>query len=481
MTHDTQTFTFDAAPTIVIQTCNGDLKVTGQVMEERQVAVVTDDATRTVQGGDQLVIGQCDDARFTVPRDATLVVQRVDGDVRVERVATLQIESVGGGLDAHEVEGACALNRVDGDVRVADIAVLALGDVGGDLRLEGAAEGMGRADKDMELALGHIHGDAQLDGLRGRLRLTRVDGDATLRGAVDGFGPTYIGDDLTSTCATRPATSTNSPPKGTPRSRWRRTPTSRSRRRCTVMSPVWNRNSARLIAPALCGQPGALGRRGSRYRSAVTFAYAQRPRRLIRSHPCPQSRRSVQRHPRRQPARPPHPPMPHRRHPPAPNWERRLRHPKPAAPIRRSPSLKPSRAANSARRKRTTFYHRHLADSDVAGLRLPPQRGPRWQTTPTAVGWSADQSKPCLLFLHEQRKERTHGCGPWTYARTATSHLRPATGGNKYRGSARARGTPAGRPLGAGRALLQSGAPASRCRKRSVALGVQPSASIDPC
>jgi len=197
MTHDTQTFTFDAAPTIVIQTCNGDLTVTGQVMEERQVAVVTDDATRTVQGGDQLVIGQCDDARFTVPRDATLVVQRVDGDVRVERVATLQIESAGGDLDAHEVEGACALNKVDGDVRVADIAVLALGDVGGDLRLEGAAEGMGRADKDMELALGHIHGDAQLDGLRGRLRLTRVDGDATLRGAVDGFGPTYIGDDLT--------------------------------------------------------------------------------------------------------------------------------------------------------------------------------------------------------------------------------------------------------------------------------------------
>jgi len=197
MAHDTQTFTFDSAPTIVIQACNGDLKVTGQAMEERQVTVVTDDAPQAIQGGDQLVIERCDDARFTVPRDTTLVVQRVGGDVRVERVAALQIESVGGDLDAHEVDGACVLNRVGGDVRVANIVALALSDVGGDLRLEGAPDRIRHEDKDMEFALGHIHGDAQLGGLRGRLRLARVDGDAILRGAVDGFGPTSIGGDLT--------------------------------------------------------------------------------------------------------------------------------------------------------------------------------------------------------------------------------------------------------------------------------------------
>jgi len=197
MTHDTQTFTFDAAPTIVIQACNGDLKVTGQTMEQRQVTVVTDDAPQAIQGGDQLVIERCDDARLTVPRDTTLVVQSVGGDARVERVAALQIESVGGDLDAREIEGACAFNRIGGDIRVTDIVALTLDDVGGDLRLEGAPEGIGREDQDMEFALGHIHGDAQLDGLRGRLRLEHVDGDATLRGAVDGFGPTSIGGDLT--------------------------------------------------------------------------------------------------------------------------------------------------------------------------------------------------------------------------------------------------------------------------------------------
>ena len=199
MTHDTQTFTFDAAPTIVIQACNGDLKAAGQAMEERTVTVVTDDAMRTIQGGDQLVIERCDDARFTVPRDTALVVQSVGGDARVERVASLQIESVGGDLDAHEVDGACNLSRVGGDVRVANIGALALSDVGGDLRLKGAPEGIGigREDKGMEFALGHIHGDAQLEGLRGRLQLEHVDGDATLRGAVDGFGPTSIGGDLT--------------------------------------------------------------------------------------------------------------------------------------------------------------------------------------------------------------------------------------------------------------------------------------------
>lgn len=197
MAHNTQTFTFDAAPTIVIQSCNGDLKVTGQAMEERTVTVVIDDAPQAIQGGDQLVIEQCDDARLTVPRDTTLVVQNVGGDARVERVAALQTESVGGDLDAHEVDSACNLSRVGGDVRVSTIGALTLSDVGGDLRLKGTPDGIGHADKEMEFALGHIHGDAHLDGLRGRLRLEHVDGDATLRGAVDGFGPASIGGDLT--------------------------------------------------------------------------------------------------------------------------------------------------------------------------------------------------------------------------------------------------------------------------------------------
>ena len=165
-----ETYTLGSTPTIVINTCSGDLEITGQTLEMETATIIGDASRHTVQIGSQLMIERCDDLRLTAPRGATIVVQRVDGDARIEYLAGAQIGEIGGDLNARFIEQDCSAGRVGGDVRAIDIANLALGPVGGDVRLE---------------------------GLTGALRLARVDGDATVCGAVDGFGPAQVGGDLT--------------------------------------------------------------------------------------------------------------------------------------------------------------------------------------------------------------------------------------------------------------------------------------------
>lgn len=165
-----ETYTLGGAPAIVINNCSGDLNIIGQSTEAEEVTVVRGALRNAVQLGEQLVVEWCDDLRLTVPHGATVVVQRVDGDARIERLATVQVGEVGGDLDIGFIRGGCTIGHVGGDARGVTVANLALGPVGGDVRLE---------------------------ELTGALRLARVDGDAIVRGAVDGFGPTGVGGDLT--------------------------------------------------------------------------------------------------------------------------------------------------------------------------------------------------------------------------------------------------------------------------------------------
>ncbi len=165
-----ETYTLGGTPTIVINACDGDLEIVGQPDDTGTATVAAGALRGTAQRGDQLVVERCDDLRLTVPRGATIVVQRIAGDARIERLAAARIGEIGGDLDARLIEGACTVGRVGGDAQVIGVANLALGPVGG---------------------------DARLDDLTGALRLARVDGDATVRGAIDGFGPTGVGGDLT--------------------------------------------------------------------------------------------------------------------------------------------------------------------------------------------------------------------------------------------------------------------------------------------
>jgi hypothetical protein len=163
-------YTLGNAPRVAIKRCGGTMTIEGRV-GETAVTVATDTMPHSVQGHEQLVIEECDgDVRLSVPAEATLSVDHVDGDAHVEGLSALEVGGVGGDLDLRTIERSCSVRGVDGDLQATDVAELALGTVGGDLHL---------------------------DRVTGRLALDRVGGDATLRGVLEDFGPAHIGGDLT--------------------------------------------------------------------------------------------------------------------------------------------------------------------------------------------------------------------------------------------------------------------------------------------
>jgi hypothetical protein len=162
-------YTLGKAPTVSIKRCEGDLTIEGRTGET--VTVATDSMPDSVQRHAQLVIEECDDdLRLSVPPEARVSVDYVDGDVHVEGLVALEVGGVDGDLALRAIRGRCSVRTVDGDVQAPDVT---------------------------ELALGTVSGDLHLDRVTGRLALERVDGDATLRGAFGGFGPAHIGGDLT--------------------------------------------------------------------------------------------------------------------------------------------------------------------------------------------------------------------------------------------------------------------------------------------
>jgi hypothetical protein len=162
-------YTLGDAPTVSIKRCGGDLTIEGRADEA--VTLATDTMPHSVQGHERLAIEECDDdLRLSVPREAMVSVDHVDGDAHVNGLSTLEMGGVDGDLELRAIGRSCAVHSVDGDMRATDVAELALGTVGGDLHLE---------------------------RVTGRLALESVGGDATLRGALGGLGPAHVGGDLT--------------------------------------------------------------------------------------------------------------------------------------------------------------------------------------------------------------------------------------------------------------------------------------------
>src|SRR5438045_348731 len=128
-------YTLGDAPTVSIKRCGGDLTIEGHAGEA--VTLATDTLPHSVQSHEQLVIEDFgDDLRLSVPREATVSVDHVDGDAHVDGLSTLEMGGVGGDLELRAIGRSCAVRSVDGDMRATDVTELALGTVGGNLHLE---------------------------------------------------------------------------------------------------------------------------------------------------------------------------------------------------------------------------------------------------------------------------------------------------------------------------------------------------------
>src|SRR3954451_15702891 len=90
------------APTVSIKRCGGDLTIEGRADET--VRLATDTLPHSIQSHEQLMIEDCgDDLRLSVPLEAAVSVDRVDGDARVEGLSALEMGGVGGDLELRAI------------------------------------------------------------------------------------------------------------------------------------------------------------------------------------------------------------------------------------------------------------------------------------------------------------------------------------------------------------------------------------------
>lgn len=165
------TFDVESPARVVLDRCHGDLEVEGG---DRPQIEVTGDRTLAgrvaVSGAELTISGYHGDLRLRVRGDATIVGQRISGDVQISDVARVELQSVGGDLVVSGAEALLA-DEIGGDLSVElKGGELRLGRVGGDLSVEGAGP----------VHIGSVGGDASLAGVGVLHELDRVGGDLAL-------------------------------------------------------------------------------------------------------------------------------------------------------------------------------------------------------------------------------------------------------------------------------------------------------------
>ncbi|MGE5250790.1 MAG: SHOCT-like domain-containing protein [Bacteroidota bacterium] len=141
-------------PRIVLETVAGDLSVVG--WEGEAVSIRADeDALRLTQDGERVLVSCTDDLSLRVPRQASLVIQNVGGDMALRAV-----------------EGDLEIGQLGGDASIREISSATIASIRSDLSLR-AARG--------NLSIKSVGGDASIREVQGSLLLESVGDDLVLR------------------------------------------------------------------------------------------------------------------------------------------------------------------------------------------------------------------------------------------------------------------------------------------------------------
>ncbi len=162
------------APHITIESAGGDLSIVG--WEGEELLIKTDDDSRFSQDGDRIVLSCPGDMALRVPRLASLHIQTVGGDLALRGVAgDIQIQSTGGDASIREVNN------------------VSLANVSSDLSLRGAR---GQVD------IRSVGSDASLREIQGDVTIGSVGDDLALRD-VRGSLKVNVGSDVVLSLAPR--------------------------------------------------------------------------------------------------------------------------------------------------------------------------------------------------------------------------------------------------------------------------------------
>ncbi len=198
-----QTFSVGKAPRVIITRIGGDLSV--RTWKEQAISVKTE-ADSSVAGihpeGDTLTIIDCDsDIELIMPEDAGIKSSNINGDVAIEGIRRVELESIAGDATIKNISGdagqeniseAVDITNLGGDLAVTNTPILRVRhSVGGDAVLKDVAvieiETIGsdlavtRAESVMVSTVG---GDLKAEEIATALRCGVVGGDGEIKGSA---------------------------------------------------------------------------------------------------------------------------------------------------------------------------------------------------------------------------------------------------------------------------------------------------------
>jgi hypothetical protein len=144
------------APRIKIDAIDGDLSVVG--WDGDDILIKTDEDELTLQqNGDAVSFSCTDDVSLRIPRDASLSIERIGGDMALRGVM-----------------GSIEIKEIDNDLSMRDVGSVAIGTINSDFSLRGAKG---------NLYVKSAGGDVSVRDVEGNITLDSVADDLALRGA----------------------------------------------------------------------------------------------------------------------------------------------------------------------------------------------------------------------------------------------------------------------------------------------------------
>lgn len=183
-----QTFYTAKAPRIVVEQCSGDLEI--RSWADTTAVQAKGDGLNSSESEAGLTLTCSGDLKLVVPRDSSLAIQTVSGDLLVKNVAGdvvieeaqgdvtlaglgyVKVGHIAQDLSAQNIDGGLSLGTVGGDVSCRSLSQLSANEVGGDLS---ASYIVGH------VALTQVAGDASLRTVNGDLTIAAAERDVNLR------------------------------------------------------------------------------------------------------------------------------------------------------------------------------------------------------------------------------------------------------------------------------------------------------------
>ena len=169
-----RTISAGSAPQITIEAAGGDLSIVG--WEGEDLLIKSDDDCRVGQDGDRVVLSCPDDMALRVPRNASLTIQTVGGD-----------------LAMRGVNGDIHIQTIGGDASIRDANNVSIGSVSSDLSLRSARG---------NVAIGSVGSDASIREVQGDVMLENIGDDLVVRD-VRGSLKANVGEDVVVSLAPR--------------------------------------------------------------------------------------------------------------------------------------------------------------------------------------------------------------------------------------------------------------------------------------